>query len=124
MAQVKLELADEHVLSIFHAEIQKAVTEVFGLVDENIREIFREEIKRSITEVLQQDQLPPLLTRKQLMKLFNIGETKTSELINRSDFPVFREAGVLVPTHLLFKWIEQHTRWVDENTSYFKKEVV
>ncbi|MCM3168995.1 MULTISPECIES: DNA-binding protein [Peribacillus] len=92
--------------------------------DENFREVLRQEIKNAMADVVQQNQLPPMLTRKQLMQLFNIGETKTSELLSRPDFPVFREAGVLIPTHLLFKWIELNTRFVDENTSYFKKEVV
>ncbi|MCY9003306.1 DNA-binding protein [Peribacillus frigoritolerans] len=95
-----------------------------NFADEGFREVLRQEIKNAVTDVIQQNQLPPMLTRKQLMQLFNIGETKTSELLNRPDFPVFREAGVLIPTHLLFKWIELNTRFVDENTSYFKKEVV
>ncbi|MGX2958015.1 DNA-binding protein [Peribacillus sp. JNUCC 23] len=92
--------------------------------DDNFREMLRKEIKNAVADVIQQNQLPPLLTRKQLMKLMDIGETKAAELFNRPDFPVFREAGVLIPTHLLFKWIEQHTRWVDENTRYFKREVI
>lgn len=92
--------------------------------DESFREVLRQEIKNAVADVVQQNQLPPMLTRNQLKELFNIGDTKVSELLNRSDFPVFREAGVLIPTHLLFKWIERNTRWLDENTSYFKKEVI
>ncbi|MGE8079062.1 DNA-binding protein [Peribacillus loiseleuriae] len=92
--------------------------------DDNFREMLREEIKNAVADVIRQNQLPPMLTRKQLMELFNIGETKASELLNRSDFPVFREAGVLIPTHMLFKWIEQHTRWFEDNTDYFNRKVI
>lgn len=92
--------------------------------DDNFREMLRKEIKNAVADVIQQNQLPPMLTRKQFMELLSIGETKASELLNRPDFPVFREAGVLIPTHLLFKWIEQHTRWVTDNTSYFKREAI
>ncbi|TQE88655.1 DNA-binding protein [Ureibacillus terrenus] len=93
-------------------------SELFG--SEDFRQIIREEIKSAVAEVVRQNQLPPMLNRKQLMELFQIGQTKCSELLNRPDFPVFREAGVLIPTHLLFQWIEKNTQWVEENTSYFK----
>ncbi|MEK0285955.1 MAG: DNA-binding protein [Caldibacillus thermoamylovorans] len=90
------------------------------LANEEFRKILREEIKNAVADVVRQNQLPPMLTRKELMDLFKIGPTKCTELLNRSDFPVFREAGVLIPTHLLFKWIEKNTRWMEENTKYFK----
>lgn len=90
------------------------------LGNEDFRQILREEIQSAVSEVVRQNQLPPMLNRKQLMELFQIGQTKCSELLNRPDFPVFREAGVLIPTHLLFQWIEKNTRWVEENTNYFK----
>lgn len=92
--------------------------------DDNFREMLREEIKNAVADVIRQNQLPPMLTRKQLMQLFSIGETKASELINRSDFPVMREAGILIPTHLLFKWIDRNTRWVEGNTDYFSREAI
>lgn len=65
-------------------------------------------------------QLPPVLTREQLMELFHIKPTKTAELLGRSDFPVLREAGVLIPADKLLEWIDDNTQWVKSNTSYFK----
>nr|WP_236338540.1 DNA-binding protein [Paenibacillus plantiphilus] len=60
--------------------------------------------------------MPPLLTRTQLMELLEIGSTKTSELLGRNDFPVCREFGnPRVPTHLLMKWIDEHTEWINNN---------
>jgi hypothetical protein len=91
---------------------------------EQLRQVIHEEVTKAVDEVTKHHQLPPMLTRKQLMELFNISQTKASELLNRADFPVFREAGVLIPTHLLFKWIEKHTRWVEENTSFFEKSAM
>ncbi|WLR54868.1 DNA-binding protein [Mesobacillus subterraneus] len=90
---------------------------------EMFSEIVREEVAKALQD-FRTTQLPPMLTRKQFMQLLNIKEAKASELLNRPDFPVFREAGVLVPTHLLFKWIEKNTRWVEENTSYYTRNVV
>lgn len=89
--------------------------------DEEFRKLLREEIKKAVAEIAKESQLPPMISRKQLMELFQIGPTKCSELLNRADFPVFREAGVLIPTHLLMKWIEKNTRWVENNTEYFSK---
>ena len=91
--------------------------------DDAFREVLRQEIKNAVEEVVRQNQLPPLLTRKEFMKLLNISETKASELLNRVDFPVFREAGILIPTHLLFKWIEKNTRWIGENTDYYSNAI-
>ncbi|EMI15207.1 DNA-binding protein [Bacillus altitudinis] len=93
---------------------------------EAFKEMFREIIAEEVAKAMQDfrtTQLPPMLTKKQLMELFNIKDTKASQLLNREDFPVFREAGLLIPTHLLFKWIENNTRWINENTDYFKKGV-
>ena len=65
--------------------------------------------------------LPPFLTRAQLKELFHIKDTKASELLSRSDFPVLREAGgVLIPTHMLMQWVEINTDWVQSNTTYLK----
>jgi hypothetical protein len=68
--------------------------------------------------------LPPVLTRNEAMDLLKCGPTKMSELMNRPDFPVNREFGVKIPTHMLMKWIEKNTRWVEQNTNYFDKEAI
>jgi hypothetical protein len=68
--------------------------------------------------------LPLILTRDEAKDLLKCGNTKMSELMARSDFPVNRDIGVKIPTHMLIKWIEQNTRWIDENTDYFKKDVI
>ena len=64
--------------------------------------------------------LPPVLTREKLMEVLCIGPTKTTELLKKPGFPVYREAGVLVRTDRLFEWIDRHTQWVEDNTGYFK----
>nr|WP_244864927.1 DNA-binding protein [Xylanibacillus composti] len=65
---------------------------------------------------------PPVLSRTKLMEFLGIKETKASELMNRADFPVIREFGhPKVPTHLLLKWIDSHTDWVEENSTYFNR---
>lgn len=88
-----------------------------------LRQIMKEEIKQTLSESITTKELPPLLTRKELKQLFHIGETKTSELLGRADFPVFRQAGLLIPTKQLFEWIDKHTDWVDTNTTYFKSVI-
>lgn len=88
--------------------------------DEQFRTVLREEIKNAIADVVQQNQLPPLLSIEELMQLLRIKRTKASELLNKAGFPVLREAGVLIPTHLLFKWIDRNSGWVEENTNYYK----
>ncbi|RKJ06727.1 DNA-binding protein [Butyricicoccus sp. 1XD8-22] len=88
--------------------------------EETIRQIIREEIQNAVEELQTQNELPPFLTRTEMMELLHIGHTKTSELMNRPDFPVFREAGVLIPTEMLFEWIRRNTRWVEENTNYYQ----
>lgn len=90
------------------------------------RQIIREENEKFKNDLLQEmkiKQLPPLLTRKELMELLHIGPTKTSELVGRSDFPTFRKAGLLIPTEMLFEWIHRNTEWVQENTTYFKSAI-
>ncbi|SFI03097.1 MULTISPECIES: helix-turn-helix domain-containing protein [unclassified Bacillus (in: firmicutes)] len=91
---------------------------------ESFRQIIREEVERATVHIQKQNELPPFLTVTELMELLHIKRTKASELLNRSDFPVFREAGVLIPTHLLFQWIEKHTSWVEENTEFYNKQVI
>ncbi|WP_026678182.1 hypothetical protein [Fictibacillus gelatini] len=70
------------------------------------------------------NQWPPLLTRDQLKDFLGIKDTKASELLNRADFPVIREFGrPKVPTHMLMKWIEEHTEWMDCNSNFFDRAI-
>lgn len=94
---------------------------------EAFREIIREELKAAaskqkpvtVTPVTLQE-LPAMLTREELKAFLRIGETKASELLARADFPVLREAGVLIPTHLLMRWVEDNTQWIQKNSKPFK----
>jgi len=84
---------------------------------QEFRTMIREEMAAILLDSnMQIQQLPPLLTKAELKKLLRIGDTKASELLGRSDFPVLREAGVLIPTHLFFQWVEANTQWIDVNT--------
>lgn len=86
---------------------------------EEFRKIIREELEANQKQQVVEE-LPAMMTRSELKAFLHIGDTKTSELLARADFPVFREAGVLIPTHLLMRWIEEHTDWIQSNTKPFK----
>jgi hypothetical protein len=90
---------------------------IFEIDVDFITEIINNAVKQAVEKHVQlKSDLPPLLTRQQLMELLDIKSTKASELLNREDFPVIREFGhPRVPTHLLMKWIEEHTDWVKEH---------
>ncbi|ENQ3106552.1 helix-turn-helix domain-containing protein [Bacillus cereus] len=97
---------------------------MFSFDVDSFRQIIREEVERATVHLQKKNELPPFLTVTELMELLHIKRTKASELLNRSDFPVFREAGVLIPTHLFFQWIEKHTSWIEENTEFYNKQVI
>lgn len=78
------------------------------------------EMHEQLKDAFRTPELPPLLTVNQLMELFHIKRWKASELMGRPDFPVIREAGVLIHRDKLFEWIDRHTQWVEDNTGYFK----
>jgi hypothetical protein len=63
-----------------------------------------------------------MLKRQDLADIFDVSQTTITNLLSRDDFPVFREAGVRIPKHLLKKWIEDHTDWIDENAPDFKRK--
>jgi hypothetical protein len=63
-----------------------------------------------------------MLSRQDLANIFDVSQTTITNLLNRDDFPVFREAGVRIPKHLLKKWIEDHTEWIDENAPSFHQK--
>ncbi|MCM3110643.1 DNA-binding protein [Lederbergia lenta] len=88
-----------------------------------VRQIIRDEMKKIASELQNKKELPPFLNRTEMMELLRIGPTKASELMNRPDFPVCREAGLLIPTDMLFEWIRRNTRWVESNTDYFKQAI-
>ncbi|MED0665752.1 hypothetical protein P4T04_05390 [Bacillus badius] len=94
--------------------------------DEKFVEMLAAKIADRATEIMtdrinsRNADLPHILTREETMDVLRCGKSKLAELMRRPDFPVMRDFGVKVPTHLLFKWIEKNTAWVDENTDYFK----
>ena len=92
--------------------------------NEQFRKVLQEELEKWESKKQNHTKWPPLLSRNQLMEFLGIKANKASELLNRQDFPVTREFGhPKVPTHLLMKWIEEHTQWVEKNTSYFDKAI-
>jgi hypothetical protein len=96
--------------------------------DENFIEKLAAKIADRATEILVErigsiNDLPLVLTREEAMKLLRCGPTKMAELMNRSDFPVTREFGVKIPTHMLMKWIEKNTRWMEDNTNYYSNVI-
>ncbi|MFF2449324.1 hypothetical protein ACFVSW_19980 [Neobacillus sp. NPDC058068] len=93
--------------------------------DETFIEKIAEKIADRATEILVEristiNDLPLVLTREEAMKVLRCGATTMAELMRRADFPVTREFGVKIPTHMLMRWIEKNTRWMEQNTSYFK----
>ena len=88
---------------------------------EALRPVLREEVQSFMSESLQKRDLPPLLTRVEMMELLRISHDKAAELTARPDFPVVRATGRLIfPTDKLFEWIDRNTQWVDDNTKYFQ----
>jgi len=88
-------------------------------IKEEFRQLFRQELEKAFTPKPLIRELPILLTRNQLMELFNIKSTKA--LLRREDFPKFYEAGrVLIPSKALLQWIDEHTEWVQTHTKYFQ----
>ncbi|QAS52415.1 DNA-binding protein [Halobacillus litoralis] len=84
------------------------------------QEQFQKVINVAVDQALKrheiQNQIPPVLTRKQFMELTGVGESKCAELFNRLDFPVCRELGYpRVRTEKLFEWMDEHTNWVKDN---------
>lgn len=89
-----------------------------------VNEIVKQLVPVLIQE-LKQEELPPLLTRKQFMELAGIGESKCNELFHRQDFPVNRELGhPRVPTDLFFKWLHATTQNAQEVNVKHPFEVV
>lgn len=89
-------------------------------LDDDFIELVAEKIANRAYELIEErmtsnNNLPPILTREEAMAVLKCGPTKMSELMNRPDFPVCREFGVKIPTHLLFKWIETNTRWMENS---------
>jgi hypothetical protein len=93
---------------------------MFSFDEEQFRKIIREEISKATSQ--QKDESLQLLDTSDLMSIFKVGRNKVSELWSRQDFPVNRELGhPRVAKHLLIKWIDSHSEWVDENTDYLKE---
>ncbi|WP_406944519.1 DNA-binding protein [Halobacillus sp. SY10] len=92
---------------------------------DQLQQLINDAVDKAIKRHALKDQLPLLLTRKEFMKLMQIGETKCAELFNRDDFPVNRELGhPRVPTSLLMDWIYSNTDWVQENHNPKKLSII
>ncbi|MFP7224846.1 helix-turn-helix domain-containing protein [Priestia filamentosa] len=96
--------------------------------EESIREIFQQELekfKQSVTPSPTENdwlsEYPNMLTTAHVREILGIKQTKMSELMNRSDFPVFKLAGTRIPKHKFIIWIENNTRWIEDNTQSNRK---
>lgn len=104
-------------LKMFSEEFKAQIKQEFRtMIREEMAATLLEFNKHHNQQLEQLKKLPPFLTKAELKELLRIGDTKASELLGRSDFPVLREAGVLIPTHLFIQWVEANTQWIDVNT--------
>lgn len=97
--------------------------------DEKLIEQLANKIADRATDILSErigslNNLPLVLTREEAMNVLRCGATTMAELMRRPDFPVSREFGVKIPTHMLMKWVEKNTNWMEQNTKYFSKEAM
>ena len=77
---------------------------------EEITDIIAEKVTEKVLKNINTaNHLPILLTRQEAMEILQCGPSKMSELLRRPDFPVFRECGVRIPSHLLMEWIDKNT---------------
>lgn len=104
-------------LSFSQDEMKTIVSEI----TKQLIPVLTEKLKQSD----KQNDLPPLLTRRQFMELVDISHTKCNELFNRDDFPVVRELGhPRVPTKLFFEWVEKSaTNHAEINLQYPYKAI-
>lgn len=86
------------------------------MLKEVVREVLQEELyaRQNETEFL--GDYPDMLTTTHVKEILHIKQSKMSELMNRSDFPTFKLAGTRVPKHKFILWIENNTRWIEENS--------
>lgn len=78
-----------------------------------------------LMQELEQEKLPPLLSRKEFMELAGIGESKCAELFHRSDFPVNRELGhPRVVTKDFFEWLHATNQNADDLNVKYPYEAV
>lgn len=89
---------------------------------EAFRKMIREEVQQAVKESIRPQELPPLLTRKEMMEVLRISHDKAAQLMARPDFPVSRVAGVLIDRDKLFKWIDRHTQWVEGNSKFYETD--
>lgn len=99
------------------------VVSITMTVDE-FRSVINEEVKKVIGSQLEVQgriqQLPPLLTREEFMKVMRISPPTATKIFDREDFRVFREGKLLIETAFLFEWIRKNSDWVEENTGYIR----
>lgn len=94
--------------------------QIIMLNAEELRSIIREEVEAAVKQVEAGRDLPPLLTREELMDLMRISSTTASKLFEMEGFPVFRRGKLLIDTELLFKWIRKHSTQVEEVAPFFR----
>lgn len=91
---------------------------------EEFRNIVSEEVNKVIGTQLEVqgriEQLPPLLTREEFMRVMRISAPTAIKIMNQPDFRVYRKGKILIETEFLFEWIRKNSEWVHENTNYFR----
>lgn len=72
-------------------------------------ELIESKVHEATKHLSPRPDLPYLLTRSEAKDFLRVSETKMSELMGRTDFPVCREIGVKIYTDKLLAWLEKHT---------------
>ncbi|MED5101112.1 MULTISPECIES: hypothetical protein [Niallia] len=67
---------------------------------------------------------PPVLTNKLLGEIFQIAQPTVIKMTADPTFPRFSKIQARYPRDQVFKWIEQNSSWVKENTKFYSKEAM
>lgn len=87
---------------------------------DELAELIRPAVIKAISDIANEFQKEEIkmLSRRDIMRIFNVGESKGSYIMKQ--LPKVPGVGHhCVPEHWLEKWIDENIQWIEGETGYF-----
>lgn len=89
------------------------------LLAEELKELFQQSYQQGVKDAQLQAELPAILKKQDLARIFQIALPTVDKMIRMEGFPRFKHVAARYPRDEVFEWIKQNTERMNESLGVY-----
>ena len=84
------------------------------LLSSRLKQLFEQAYEQGVRDGMRRFSYPHVLTKKHLAEIFQVEMPTVTKIVAHPTFPKLKEVRARYPRDLVFKWIEEHSTFVEK----------